>query len=175
MEVASLLSERHKDIKVRIKIVGKFQSAAEEKEFDKITQENTHVIIEKLGWTEYNNISDLIKDADICFDLRERNFIYNNSLPIKIFEYMAAGKPFIFTDIYPIRKELGEINCGFLVDPADKEEIIKTIEQYISNPLLLKQHSVNGRTIIENGKNWERESEKLVYYIEQLSNTKQPG
>ena len=157
-----------KTLSVRIKIVGKFQSASEEKEFDTITQENTNVTVEKLGWTEYNNISNLIKDADICFDLRERNFIYNNSLPIKIFEYMAAGKPFIFTDIRPIRKELGEISCGFLVDPADKEEIIKTIEQYISNPLLLKQHSKNGREIIENRKNWESESEKLISLIETI-------
>jgi glycosyltransferase involved in cell wall biosynthesis len=131
------------------------------------------ITFEKTGRTEYSNISNLIKEADICFDLRENNFIYNNSLPIKIFEYMAAGKPFIFTDIIPIRKELGELNCGFLVEPSDKDEIIRIIEKYISNPKLLKQHSENGRVIIENSKNWESESEKLISFIAQLSNPEQ--
>jgi glycosyltransferase involved in cell wall biosynthesis len=170
VEIARMLAERHKNINIKIKIVGKFQSPVEEKEFDDIASKSTNIKIEKSGWTEYSNISNLIKDADICFDLRERNFIYNNSLPIKIFEYMAAGKPFIFSDIRPIRKELGEITCGFLVDPADKEEIVKKVEAYISTPALLKQHSENGRKIIENGKNWECESEKLISFLEQLSN-----
>jgi glycosyltransferase involved in cell wall biosynthesis len=170
-----MLAERHKDINIRVKIVGKFQSPEEEKEFDDIALKSASIKIEKSGWTEYSNISNIIKDADICFDLRERNFIYSNSLPIKIFEYMAAGKPFIFTDIRPIRKELGEITCGFLVDPSDKDEIIKSIETYMKTPALLKQHSENGRNIIETRNNWERESDKLIPFIEGLINAEQPG
>jgi glycosyltransferase involved in cell wall biosynthesis len=173
VKVACLLAERHNNINIRVKIVGKFQSPVEEKEFDDIALKSASIKIEKSGWTEYSNISNLIKDTDICFDLREWNFIYNNSLPIKVFEYMAAGKPFMFSDIRPIRKELGEITCGFLVDPSDKEEIIKNIEAYINTPALLKQHSENGRTIIENRKNWERESDKLTSFIEGLINAEQ--
>ena len=170
VEIANLLSEKFKNVNIKVKIIGKFQSSVEENEFIDIINKNTNIIIEKSGWTEYANISNLIKDVDICFDLRDRNFIYNNSLPIKIFEYMAAGKPFIFSDIKPIRTELGEINCGFLVDPADKNEIVLRIEEYILNPGLLKHHAKNGRAIIENGKNWEQESQKLISFLEQLTN-----
>ena len=145
MEIANLLSEKFKNVNIKVKIIGKFQSSVEENEFIDIINKNTNIIIEKSGWTEYANISNLIKDVDICFDLRDRNFIYNNSLPIKIFEYMAAGKPFIFSDIKPIRTGLGEINCGFLVDPADKNEIVLRIEEYILNPGLLKHHAKNGQ------------------------------
>jgi glycosyltransferase involved in cell wall biosynthesis len=172
VEIAELLSEKFKNINIKVKIIGKFQSSVEEKEFDDIVTKSTNITIEKSGWTEYNNISNLIKEVDICFDLRDRNFIYNNSLPIKIFEYMAAGKPFIFSDIKPIRTELGEINCGFLVDPVDKKEIALKVEEFILNPGLLKLHAKNGRAIIENGKNWEKESEKLISFLEQLAKFK---
>jgi glycosyltransferase involved in cell wall biosynthesis len=172
VEIANLLAEKIKNINIKIKIIGKFQSSVEENEFNELIKESINITIEKAGWTEYNNISNLIKNVDICFDLRDRNFIYNNSLPIKIFEYMAAGKPFIFSDINPIRNELGEINCGFLVDPNDKKEIAQKIEEYIFNSELLKQHAKNGRAIIENGKNWEKESEKLISFMEQLGDFK---
>ncbi len=168
IQISSQLAERHPDIKIKLKIVGKFESEEDEKTFDNLSCGVNNILIEKAGWTEYKNISNLLRDVDICFDLRERNFIYNHSLPIKIFEYMACGKPFIFSDVEPIRKELGEINCGFLVNPNDTEEIINKIELYLSDTRLLKQHSRNGRRIIESGKNWEVESQKLLKLIDNL-------
>ncbi|MCL5030953.1 MAG: glycosyltransferase [Bacteroidetes bacterium] len=173
LEVAKSLSERHNGIKIKVKILGNFSNDNEEKIFNELIPNYPEIIIEKMKRTDYRNISQLINDADICFDLRIKNFIYDNSLPIKIFEYMACGKPFIFSDIKPIRKELGKINCGFLVNPIDKQDIINKIDLYLSNKELLLQQSKNGRNIIENGKNWEKESAKLIYFLNQLSNPKQ--
>jgi glycosyltransferase involved in cell wall biosynthesis len=170
VEIASAVANNYKNINIKLEIVGRFQSPVEEKEFDEFAKEYNNITIEKKGWTDYNNISNLIADADICFDLRERNFIYNNSLPIKIFEYMAAGKPYIFTDVEPIRKEFGSMDCGSLVAPDNMDEIIKKIELYISNPKLLIQHSEAARAFIENGKNWESESGKLIKLINSLLN-----
>lgn len=162
LQAAQQLRIRHNELTVKLKIIGRFESPEDEILFDKLANDYNEILIEKAGWTEYPNISGKLSDVDICFDLRERNFVYNNSLPIKIFEYMASGKPFIFSDVLPIRQELGEINCGFLVNPNDPEDIINKIELYISNPSLLKEHSQNGRQIIESGKNWESESVKLL-------------
>ncbi len=172
LDIAKIISEKHNKINVKVKILGDFSSKKEEKIFDELLPKYSNIIIEKIARTDYRNISNIISDADICFDLRVRNFIYNNSLPIKIFEYMASGKPFIFSDIKPIRKELGEINCGFLVNPNDQQEIITKIELYISNSNLLYQHGLNGRNIIESSKNWEKESEKLISFLYSLLNSK---
>ncbi len=172
LEVAKLLSERHNEIKIKVKILGNFSNDKEERIFNELTPNYPEIIIEKLKRTDYKNISQLIKDADICFDLRVRNFIYNNSLPIKIFEYMACGKPFIFSDIKPIKEELGQINCGFLVNPNDNQNILNKIELYLDDKELLLRHSQNGRSIIENDKNWDKESEKLIRFLDQLSNSK---
>jgi glycosyltransferase involved in cell wall biosynthesis len=63
---------------------------------------------------------------------------------------------------------LGNIECGFLVNPNDLNEVVNRIEDYIDNKSLLINHSKNGRTEIENGKNWEIESIKLLNLIEIL-------
>jgi glycosyltransferase involved in cell wall biosynthesis len=113
-------------------------------------------------------MSSEIERMDICFDLRHKNFIYNNSLPIKIFEYMACGKPFIFSDVKPIRQELNYKSHGILVNSESEEEIVNAIEVYLKNPGLAIEHSENSRRLIEEKKNWENESKKLVALIEQI-------
>ena len=168
LSVANILADKRPKIEVQLLIIGKFSYKDEEIEFKRLTDEQNKVKVSFKGWNTYDEFSENLKDADICFDLRERNFIYRNSLPIKIFEYMACGKPFIYSDIIPIRKELGNIECGFLVNPNDLNEVVNRIEDYIDNKSLLINHSKNGRLKIENGKNWENESVKLLNLIEIL-------
>jgi len=85
---------------------------------------------------------------------------------------MACGKPFIFSDIKPIRDELNFAECGFLVNPNDIDEIIKSIQTYLDDENILLKHSHIARKIIETEKNWEKESSKLITLIESLKNFK---
>jgi glycosyltransferase involved in cell wall biosynthesis len=165
IKAASELAIRNPGVKVKVKLLGKFQSSYEQKEFLKFADGFNQIKIEYAGWTTYDKISDNLKDIHICFDLRIRNFIYNNSLPIKIFEYMAAGKPFVYSDIDPIKKEFNYSLCGQLVNPDDLNEITAAAEKYLKDSELLLEHARNGRKIIEEDKNWERESLKLIEFI----------
>ena len=169
LDAARLLAQRQSQLEIRVKIIGKFSSDIEEKSFDEITTKESSIFIERSGWVDYDKISAELENTDICFDLRKKSFIYNNSLPIKIFEYMACGKPFIFSKIKPLERELEGVESGFLVDPEDLSEIVSKIELYLNDPGLLKKHSEVGRQIIESEKNWEKESGKLIKLINSLS------
>lgn len=168
LKSANKFAELNNQISVTLKLIGKFESKQEESEFTELAQAQNKIKVEFAGWTEYLKISILLADVHVCFDLRERTFIYRNSLPIKIFEYMACGKPFIFTNIKPIRQEFDYSTCGFLANPEDINEIVSYIQNYIDDKDLFLAHSENARRIIENEKNWEKESDKLVAFIESL-------
>lgn len=169
---ANTLARLHKNLRVKLKLVGKFETKAEEKEFNELVNKTPNVEVILTGWTEYPNISDHLSDVHICFDLREKNFVYRNSLPIKIFEYMACGKPFIFSDIQPIRDEIEFEKCGSLVDPNNLASIVSTVEEYITDHVLLIIHAKNGRSLIETRYNWETESQKLLTMIRSLIESK---
>lgn len=168
LDAAVALSEKRKDIRVKLKLVGRFEHPEEELQFIQRIRDINNIDIELCGWLPYPEFSKTIEDADICFDLRKKNFIYRNSLPIKLFEYMACGKPFIYTDIKPIRKELDINKFGFLVNPDRPDEILNAIETYLDNKKLLIEHSINCRREIDEGKNWEMESMKLLFFIKTL-------
>ena len=81
---------------------------------------------------------------------------------------MACGKPFIYSDIKPIRDEIDYEKYGFLVNPDNESEIINAIESYLNNPKLVEEHSINARKFVEENRNWENESKKLIEMVNKI-------
>lgn len=164
VEAANIVKSKT-NIKVKIKFLGKFENEAEENGFYEFAEKFPDLNIEMKGWNNYESFSDNMNDVHICLDLREDSFVYRNSLPIKIFEYMALGKPYIFSNVKPIRLEMASDDFGFLVDPTNIKEIADKILYYLHNPETLKHHSENARKEIEKEKNWENEKVKLYSFL----------
>ena len=122
--------------------------------------------VEFTGWLSYDKLSEQLKDVDICLDLREKNFVYDHSFPIKIFEFMACGKPVIYSDTKSLLK-FKEINkFGFLVNPTDTDLICKKISMYLENPSLLQEHSHKARLLFEKKYNWDEIENLFITVIE---------
>lgn len=167
-EAIKKLSTKYPKIRFIYKLIGKFESAVEAQEFNSLIEKDDTITVELYAWTEYPNISNLLADVNVCLDLRTKNFIYNNSLPIKIFEYMACGKPFIFTNVKPICSQFDFSTCGFVVNPDSLDAVVNAISKYIDNKELISIHANNSRKLIETKYNWEKESEKLLELINSL-------
>lgn len=165
LKVTDTIAKKYQDKKIKLLIFGKFTYQNEEKEFHQLLIKYRSIEVEFVDWLDYDKMSSVIERMDICFDLRKRNFIYNSSLPIKIFEYMACGKPIIYSDIKPIRDEIDIDKHGLLVNPDNDDEIINAVEKYLQNPELVERHSKNSRKLIEEEKNWENECLKLIKVI----------
>jgi len=71
-----------------------------------------------IGWQPYATIPDFLATADICILPAENNEIMRNIVPIKMYEYMAAGKPVIATELPGIMKEFGSGNGVVYVENA---------------------------------------------------------
>lgn len=168
LKTAEKLAERYPEKQIKLIIAGKFQYKHEEEIFMKMTGEVQKVIIEFCKWVDYSEIWKLIKNMDVCFDLRKHTFIYRNSLPIKIFEYMACSKPVIYSDIKVIRNELPVKKFGFLVDPENLDQILEAAENYISDPILLERHSTEARRLVEQKYNWESLENILLKFISEI-------
>ena len=82
------------------------------------------------SWQPYERIPEFIAMADICLLPAHSNEIMRNIVPIKMYEYMACGKPVIATKLLGIMREFGEGNGVIYVDrPEDAlKEAIKLAE-----------------------------------------------
>jgi glycosyltransferase involved in cell wall biosynthesis len=93
---------------------------------------------------------------------------YLESLPIKMFEYMAAGIPFIASDFKYWRKLLDSCECCIFVNPADAKEIANAISFFVDNRFEAEKMGNRGRKLVYEKYNWNNESRKLLNFYKLL-------
>ncbi|MFA5386569.1 MAG: glycosyltransferase family 4 protein [Candidatus Paceibacterota bacterium] len=151
--------------KIELWLIGSFSPANFRKE---ILTKKTEAYIKYKGYLPFEKMCRFLKRADIglVLFLPEPNHI--ESLPNKIFEYMAAGIPVIASN-FPLWKNIIEENkCGICVNPLEPKEIVKAIEYLIKYPEKAKEMGKNGKKAVLEKYNWENESRKLLKNYEKL-------
>ena len=96
----------------------------------------------------------------------ERNYL--DALPVKMFEYMAAGIPVIASNIPLWRAIVQDNECGLCVDPRDPAAIAAAIDYFVLHPETARRMGQNGRRAILERYNWPVESQKLINFYENL-------
>lgn len=86
---------------------------------------------------------------------------YKVALPVKLFEYMAAGLPVIASDFPIIKKIIDEEESGICVDPENVLEIKKAIQYIANHPEHAQRMGENGKNAVQEKYNWDNEREKL--------------
>ena len=113
-------------------------------------------------WTSYENFSKYLEPAHICLDIRPPNKIYERSLPIKIFDYMALGKCIIASNYEPIKEIFGLANCGILVNPKCFDEIVSKTIELIKEPDKIFNYGLKARIAAEKFFNWKICEDELL-------------
>lgn len=134
-------------------------------------------LIKKSGWHWVNELG--ILDRKGVVDVLSRVKVglvtllptpsHQEALPIKLFEYMAAGIPVIVSDIPRWRLIVQEAKCGIVVDPSDVNAITVAINRLLKNDVLSKKMGKAGRAAVLKKYNWESESSKLFLLYESLT------
>jgi len=106
-EVALALS-KNQDSKIKLLILGKGDLWDVLQEIRRDHGLEDQIIMEP--WVPYPEVPKYIMAADICILPAYRNEIMMNIVPIKMYEYMAAGKPVLATSLPGLMKEFGETN-----------------------------------------------------------------
>jgi glycosyltransferase involved in cell wall biosynthesis len=93
---------------------------------------------------------------------------YLDALPVKMFEYMAAGIPPIASN-FPLWREIIEgNNCGLCVDPLDPAAIAQAIDYLVTHPDEARRMGENGRRAVLEKYNWSIEEAKLLRFYKEI-------
>ena len=115
-----------------------------------------------LGEVNHDEVFRTLLDSKIGLVCLHPTGTYETSLPIKMFEYMSCGLPFICSDFSLWRLILNDAKAGMLVKPGSPEEIADVIDLLLENPDKGSEMGMAGRQYVDMTANWEREGKKLV-------------
>ena len=87
---------------------------------------------------------------------------YLRSQPTKVYEYMAAGRPFIASDFEYWVEMFGPSDSGLFVDPVDTEQLRHAIDRLTANPELAQAMGRRGRTEFLSRFTFDNEAVRLV-------------
>jgi glycosyltransferase involved in cell wall biosynthesis len=91
---------------------------------------------------------------------------YLDALPVKMFEYMAAGLP-VIASRFPLWQDIVEGNqCGVCVDPGNPAAIAAAIDHFCRHPHIARRMGENGRRAIHTRYNWGSEADKLAAFYD---------
>lgn len=85
--------------------------------------------------------------------------------PMKIYEYMAMGKPVIASKFGPLEDGITHGKEGFLFKPGDIDELIFFLDKLIKNKTLREEMGRCGRQRIVNRHNWLNNAMSVTNFI----------
>ena len=102
------------------------------------------------GFLTREEVGELYRSSDILFaQLKDSPTLNSATIPSKLFEYMAVGKPFVYGGKGLAAELLREIGCAVTVPPDDPLELVRTLRDLLENPDRMRELGEKGAQYVE--------------------------
>ena len=127
-----------------------------------------HVIVQPA--VPHHEIPALVAQADICvapLGLNDRN-VTQGACPIKVLEYMAAGRPLLASNMPIVRELVREDVDGLLFSPNDPNDLARQAGVLLRDIELSKRLAESAAAHVREKFTWHESQKKLVKVYERL-------
>ncbi|WPX10135.1 glycosyltransferase family 4 protein [Caldicellulosiruptor danielii] len=152
------------ELDIRLDIVGPAENQKYFEEIKKYEDEKIKI----WGRVPKIDIPGILKSAHVGFVTLLPLLRYKTSLPLKLFEYMAAKVAVVASDFELWRKIIEESDCGILVDPTDIQSICQAILFFYNNRDQVIKKGLNGHKAFMEKYNWAKEEKSFFNFMKEL-------
>jgi glycosyltransferase involved in cell wall biosynthesis len=113
---------------------------------EKVNNNNLERYFRFTGYIPYKDVPHYVGAIDVC--VAPLMFSSGESSAVKIFDYLASGRPVILSDIANTGEQFLESNAVILIKPEDPSELARSVKQLLSDPGRREKMGENGRQFI---------------------------
>ncbi|MEM3433080.1 MAG: glycosyltransferase family 4 protein [Candidatus Methanomethyliaceae archaeon] len=130
----------------------------------KVQKYNLEQVIQFTGRVAYEQVVNYINAFDVCYLCIKEMF----HSPLKLYEYLACGRPAIASRVDGVREVIEEGQCGYLSNAGDAEELAKRIIQSYQEREALQEMGLRGRRLVEDKYTWRATAERIVEVLDEV-------
>src|SRR5215211_1036519 len=120
------------------------------------------------GYLNRERLLELYRRSDVLIaHVKSSPTIDATMIPIKLFEYMATGKPIIYAGKGAAAELLRHIGCAVTVTPGDPKLIGTAISDLLRDPERMRMLGLRGRSRVQTDFHREKLMEKLACALEE--------
>lgn len=119
------------------------------------------------GSLPYGKMRQALSGAAVGLSLLQEHPKYEKNVSMKVFDYMAAGLPYVASDFAPLRAATGGAG-GALVQPGRPEAAARAILGLLGDSGTWERAAREGRALVESTLNWESMEPHLFGLYEEL-------
>jgi glycosyltransferase involved in cell wall biosynthesis len=120
------------------------------------------------GYIDSEKRAELLERAQVGLVVLHPVKKYEDALPTKLFEYMAAGVAVVCTNLKLWADIVTDSNCGLLVNPLEPKEIGDAINRLIKDPVKAQEYGLNGYNTAIKKYSWSTEKPKLELFYTRM-------
>ncbi|MFQ5799615.1 MAG: glycosyltransferase, partial [Bacteroidota bacterium] len=109
-----------------------------------------------------------IKRSTICLIPHVRSEHTDTTIPNKLFDYMAIGKPIVASNCLPLERIIRAEKCGVIFRSGDDEDLSRKV-MYLLGSSEGETYGANGRKAVRATYNWEQDSRVVLMVIGNMS------
>jgi glycosyltransferase involved in cell wall biosynthesis len=154
---------RHDIPNVRLLLVGDGPNLSELRECAR--REGVEELVEITGWVPFDQTASYIQACKICIVPQPSNPFIDNTIPHKIFQYMALEKPVVCSDAKALVRIIEGSQCGEVFTSRSPEGFSAAVLKIFRSDF---PYGPNGRRAVELKYNWQRSSQALIQLYDHL-------
>ncbi len=119
------------------------------------------------GRVEAGDVPSAISACDICVYPAPKSshpFFLRDTSPLKLYEYLAAGKPVACANIPPVHDMVDETVVEFF-EPGDEADLTRAVAYILDHPEKATQMQSVGKEIVVHH-TWEKRMERIIASVE---------
>jgi len=114
------------------------------------------------GSVPHDDIPKFLKVSDVCVAAFEDTPQTRTKSPLKICEYLAAGRAIVASEMGEVSEMLDHGNAGILARPGDPKSLASGVQRVLNDPTLKASLQYEARRRAETRYNWTNTAKNLM-------------
>jgi len=120
-------------------------------------------------WQPFDSVAHYLMAADLLLQPPSRiplRLVGNTVLPMKLFLYLAAGRPIVAPDLPDMREVLEHDHNALLVAPGDDDAAVGAVARILDDPALAARLSAAAKQTAA-GLTWDARAARVLSFLEE--------